>query len=257
MIEKIKTLLWFLQRPSHWAQAVELSARKFRPNYDKSDLAQQAENWAAERAVNVKLALAKIGIDDAQISVFPKSLMASAQKRADQSKVKMGGPGDIDLLYAVTRLSGAKRIVETGVAYGWSSLAILAGIQDTEDSYLVSVDMPYPKLGNDEWVGIVVPDELRENWKIIREPDRNGLIKAVSHFKGEIDMCHYDSDKSFWGRKFGFRVLWEALIPGGIFISDDIQDNLAFKEFVETNELEFAVTKFEGKYVGILRKPNV
>lgn len=49
--------------------------------------------------------------------------------------------------------------------------------------------------------------------------------------------------------------MWEALRPGGVFISDDIQDNFAFREFVEANRLVYAITGYEGKFVGIVRKP--
>jgi len=167
----------------------------------------------------------------------------------------MGGAGDLNLLYAATALSDAVHIVETGVAYGWSSLAILAAIEGREGARLVSVDMPYPKMGNEDFVGIVVPEWLREKWDLVREPDRNGLKKAIARLGGSIDLCHYDSDKSWWGRQFGYRLLWEALRPGGIFISDDIQDNFSFKEFVDTHHVSYAVTGYEGKFVGITRKP--
>ncbi len=64
---------------------------------------------------------------------------------AKKSQVSMGGPGDLQLLHAAVYLSGAKRIIETGVAYGWSSLAILSAIEKRPEAKLVSVDMPYPK----------------------------------------------------------------------------------------------------------------
>ena len=71
---------------------------------------------------------------------------------------------------------------------------------------------------------------------------------------GKIDLCHYDSDKSWWGRNFAYPILWKALNPNGLFISDDIQDNLYFSNFVEKNFLKFAVVEFEGKYIGLIRK---
>ncbi len=151
MIEKLKTALWFLARPSHWAQARELGMRKLRPDRDGSEFARAAHDWATARAVPVAEALAAIGMTPASgkdTPRLPERLLAEARARAKQSKVMMGGPGDIDLLYAATRLSGAARVVETGVAYGWSSLAILAALKDREGAKLVSVDMPYPKMNN-------------------------------------------------------------------------------------------------------------
>lgn len=256
MLEKLKTATWFAQRPDHWAQAVELAVRKFRADHDSPEHVRQATAWAAERAVPVADALARMGVETvAGDSVaLPEALVAEGQELAKQSAVKMGGPGDVNLLYAAVRFSGAKKIVETGVAYGWSSLAILAALDGRDGAQLVSVDMPYPKMNNDAYVGVVVPQRLRGAWTIVREPDRRGLEKALKIAGGQIDLCHYDSDKSWWGRQYGFPLMWDALRDGGLFISDDIQDNMAFADFVERKQLECAVTAFEDKYVGIVRK---
>lgn len=254
MIEKVKTAAWFLRRPTHWAQASELGLRKLRPNRDGALYAADARSWAQSRAVSISEALVSVGLSSPAVPELPASILAEAQSRADKSDVKMGGPGDIGLLYAVTRLSGARRVVETGVAYGWSSLAILAGLEGRDGARLISVDMPYPKMNNEAFVGIAVPDRLRRGWEIVREPDRHGLKKAISRLGSSIELCHYDSDKSYWGRQYGFRLMWDALLPGGIFISDDIQDNLAFKEFVEVQQAAFAVTEYQNKFVGVVRK---
>ena len=45
-----------------------------------------------------------------------------------------------------------------------------------------------------------------------------------------------------------------SLKSGGIFISDDIQDNLYFSNFVKNNSLRFAIVEFNGKFVGLIRK---
>jgi hypothetical protein len=89
----------------------------------------------------------------------------------------------------------------------------------------------------------------------VREPDRRGLEKALRLAGGLVDLCHYDSDKAWRGRQYGFPLLWSALRPGGVFISDDIQDNMAFAEFLAARGLRFAVTESQGKYVGIAIKP--
>ena len=82
----------------------------------------------------------------------------------------------------------------------------------------------------------------------------NGIKKGLSILNYSIDFCHYDSDKSYYGRTYAYPLLWKSLSPGGVFISDDIQDNLAFKEFVEEKKTDFAVTEYKGKFVGITRK---
>ena len=161
----------------------------------------------------------------------------------------------MNLLYTAVAISGARRIVETGVAYGWSSLAILAALEGRESAKLVSVDMAYPKMNNEAFVGIVVPERLHGQWEIIREPDRRGLEKAIARLDGIIDLCHYDSDKSWYGRQYGYELLWNAMRPGGVFISDDIQDNMAFAEFVSEKGARFGVTQSHNKFVGVALKP--
>jgi predicted O-methyltransferase YrrM len=256
MIEKFKTGAWFLRRPDHWAHAAALIARKLRIDHDAPELRKLARDWAEERAVSVQDALVAIGLHllDTPVPELPAELLEEARRRTEPSTVRMGGPGDLNLIFAATKLSGARRAVETGVAYGWSSLAILAGMEGQQHALLTSVDMPYPKMNNEAYIGIAVPDRLRADWSLIREPDRRGLSKAIARHPDGIDLCHYDSDKSWWGRRYAYPMLWEVLRPSGVFISDDIQDNMAFAEFAKEVGAPFAVTGYEGKFVGILRK---
>lgn len=256
MIAKLDTAMWFLRRPTHWRHAADIARRKWLPNRDNGEEAGRARAWAADRAVPLLDVLKAIGLatPGTVVPQLAASLLKEAQDRATRSLVTMGGPGDINLLYAATILSGARRIVETGVAYGWSSLAILAAIEGQGGARLVSVDMPYPKMNNEAFVGIVVPERLRGFWEIVREPDRPGIRKAIAKAGGAIDLCHYDSDKSWWGRQYAYPLLWDALRPGGVFISDDIQDNMAFAAFFAERQLNFSVTEYGGKYIGIVRK---
>lgn len=258
MIEKMKTGLWFLRRPAFWPHAAALARRKIGNSARLEQPRPEATQWAAERAVPVVDALAKLGLlaPGAECPTLDPAILEQGAARAARSAVKMGGPGDLELLHAAVRLLKAERVIETGVAYGWSSLAILSGLAaNGAAGRLVSVDMPYAKLDNEPYVGIVVPEELRKRWTLIREPDRNGIKKAIAALGGQIDLCHYDSDKSYVGRSYGFPLLWDALRPGGIFISDDIQDNFGFRDFCEERKLEFAVTSSSRKFIGIARKP--
>jgi predicted O-methyltransferase YrrM len=257
MIEQLRTGVWFLKRPSHWPHAAQLVRRKWLPNYDTPADESAAEAWAAAWCVPLAEALVSLGlaVPGAPLPALPVGLLDEAQAAVRRSAVHMGGPGDLNLLYAATILLGAHRIVETGVAYGWSSLAILAALAGRAEAKLISVDMPYPKMNGEQFVGIAVPQRLRGPWEIIREPDRPGIVKAIARAGGTLDLCHYDSDKSWWGRQYSYPTLWNVLRPGGLFISDDIQDNMAFAEFVAARRVSYAVIEFDGKYVGLARKP--
>lgn len=257
VLEKIKTLAWFAQRPRYWRHAAALIKRKFEVDHNGAAPREAATRWASERAVSLAEALAVIGLrtDDTPIPSLSEDVLEQARIRAQQSTYAMGGAGDLGMLYAATVLSKAEKAIETGVAYGWSSLAILTGLAERQRPHLVSVDMPYPKMDNDPFVGIVVPDELRSSWSLIREPDRRGIERAIAQLGSSVDLVHYDSDKSYQGRQYGYPLLWGALRGGGVFISDDIEDDLAFKEFMEEKGTPFAVTKCEERYIGIARKP--
>lgn len=250
--EKLATLSWFAKRPSFYRHMIVLIVRRLTGSSRHERAAGDAAVWAAGRALPRHLALAAVGLPVAR-SGLSQALLEEAAERSRRSAVDMGGPGDLDLLYGAILGNGATRVVETGVAYGWSSLAALAALEQT-GGHLVSVDMPYPKAGNDCFVGIVVPERMRDRWTLIRKPDRNGLKQAIAHFGGTIDLCHFDSDKSYGGRMYAYPLLWRALRPGGIFISDDIEDNFGFRDYFHSLGVPFAVVQCAGRYVGIAVK---
>ena len=171
----------------------------------------------------------------------------------------MGASADLELIYYLARHIDARRVIETGVAYGWSSLALLLSISDQREGILVSTDMPYVLRGGDAFVGCVVPESLRSGWVIFRYPDHEGLPRALKRVP-EIDLCHYDSHKSYEARMWAYPMLWAALRSGGIFISDDIGDDQGFRDFSDQNHLHPIVvaspdTDGHRRYVGILQKP--
>lgn len=253
MINKILIIIWFILRPKYYLHFFSLIKRKFLFNHDTIKNRHKASKWAAQNAVQYNHAFKKLDLKGDLIGLDNHTIM-EAHKLEAKSSVKMGGSGHIHLLYDCVRLLKAQKVIETGVAYGWSSLAILKALDQTGNGKLYSVDMPYPTKKNENYVGIVVPEYLRKNWILIRKPDKPGIINALNNAGGQIDLCHYDSDKSWWGRHYAYAILWKSLKSGGLFISDDIQDNLYFSEFVKNKSLKFAIIKFNGKYVGLIRK---
>ena len=254
-LHKIRSTIFYLKDPRYWPHFAQRVKRYVQPNLDTDHWQEKAARWAQVRSKPIGELLFRFGLTGAESAPLPRldaMLLQEAQRRAEQSGFKMGGPAYLDLVYAVTRLTGARAVVETGVAYGWSSLAFLAAM--TEEGRLVSVDRPYPGAGNEPFVGIAVPERFRKRWQIIKEPDRHGLRKAMARFPQGIDIAHYDSDKSYQGRQYAYPIIWNALKPRGLFISDDIQDNMAFAHFVEERGLHYGVTEAQGKYVGIAVK---
>jgi predicted O-methyltransferase YrrM len=254
MLDKIKTIIWFIKKPQYFPQVIQVLKRK--RYIKKENTSQEALQWCKNNCISKEDALLKLNIN--KKLVHPKDVNMEiynwAKKQEETCPVKMGGEGATDILYTLTYYLKPKKVIETGVAYGWSSLAILLAIQDVEDAKLISNDMPYIKMNNDDFVGCVVHDKLRNKWELQRLPDVKGIPLALKKFNGNIDMCHYDSDKSYTGRMFAYPILWKALKKGGIFISDDIQDNIAFKDFAENIQIHPIIIEHQGKYVGILQK---
>ncbi len=253
MLDKILLVIWFILRPKYYLHFFSLIKRKFLLNHDTTENKKKAIEWAEANSIPYIEAFNKLNIKG-EIIGLDNETITQARKLEARSSVKMGGSGHIHLLYDCVRLLKVGNVLETGVAYGWSSLSILKAISQNGFGKLFSVDMPYPRKKNENDVGIVVPTNLRQNWTLIRKPDNPGILNALNKAGGQIDLCHYDSDKSWWGRHYAYQILWESLNTGGLFISDDIQDNLYFSEFVKKNSLKFAVIEFEGKYIGLIRK---
>ncbi len=255
---KLRSAAFYLGRPPFWAHFGHRALGYLHSAQDSRPQKAYAAGWAQARAQPLGVVLAHFGLTpDGIVPRMPMDVMAEARHRVAGAPVRMGGGAHVDLLYAVTRLTGARRILETGVAFGWSSLAFLSGMERNGGGRLVSVDRPYPGDNSEIFIGLAVPEHLAKHWAIVREPDRNGLLKAAGWFPHGADIAHYDSDKTYRGRQFGYPVMWRALRPGGLFISDDIQDNLAFAHFVERARASYGVVESAGKYVGIALKPGL
>lgn len=255
---RLKTVIWYLKRPGLYPQLVRKAASKLFLSR-LPDTRNEAEQWCRKNAITGQDAIARITgkAMPEPIQEKYKDIFAEAQATAGKCPVKMGGPGELNILYWIAEHLKAQNVVETGVAYGWSSLAILLSISKRNNSLLVSTDMPYPNLDNDKYVGCIVPSELKRHWQIIPLADREALPKALKQFE-QIDMCHYDSDKSYRGRMWAYSRLWNALRPGGCFISDDIGDNLGFRDFCNQIGVNPIITQSPAatglKYIGIILK---
>ncbi len=245
--------LYLITHPGSWGKLLLIFRVKFR-------------QWVVKPIVNFYYSLRAYDNQEAirflinqgsVVSFFDKyeKELEEAQNLENQCPVKLGGAGNLELIYQLTRHFKAEKVVETGVAYGWSSLAFLLAMQESGGSgVLISTDLPYSK-ETERYVGWVVPEKLRGGWTIIRKADQSALPEVLSKLS-KIDIAHYDSDKSYHGRMFGYAKLWSSLKPGGLLISDDVGDNLAFLRFArDVSERPMIVKKNKG-CVGVLIKPE-
>lgn len=245
MINKIQTLFWFLKK-GYSKQIFSILSRGENENTRK-----ESTQWCEKNAKPIDEVLQLLNSPYLKFDELENEIFKYAVQQENSCPVKMGGRGAIDVLYSLTKSRKPETILETGVAYGWSSLAFLASL--TKNGRLYSNDMPYPKLGNEDFVGTVVPEKFKVKWKLFRYPDVMGLSK-IFELEDKFDIIHYDSDKSYQGRMWSQPLLWSKLNKDGLFISDDINDNLAFKHFCESLELIPLIFKYDSKFVGVIQK---
>lgn len=201
---------------------------------------------------NARLTLQKIkGSKNSQILKYVKEFTKSPLAK---QKFGHGYSGDYDviILYCLVRLIKPKVIVETGVASGRSSAVILSALQKNNKGTLYSVDLPQyyegnsPELyitdeGNNELTGFLpkgrepgwlVPDDLRDRWKLILGDSKIKLPKLLKSLD-QIDLFYHDSDHSYDYMLFEFELAWPLIRKQGFLLSDDIHWNNAFGDFIK------------------------
>lgn len=248
-----KTFLGYAKRPDLYPEL----GRKIVKNIFNRKSAfrgkEKTQQWAESKAVSQAVAIEKLfGVKMQSFeTLFPEELKVALQKEKE-CPIKMGGAGALELIYHACEFTQATKTVETGVAYGWSSFAALLSLSKRNGT-LYSSDMPYLGQDGDQYVGYIVPNDLKTNWRLFRHADKESLPKIFSEVN-LMDVVHYDSDKSYEGRIWAYKQLYKHLRNGGVFISDDIGDNSAYQDFCAEMNIDSTIVEFEGKFVGLFVK---
>ena len=257
---RLRILFWFARRPRLYKQFLrEAKAFISRKGHPSLATCPEAEKWCAQREIDVESAFERLfpSYSFTEVTKLFPEVFQVGMEITERKSFNWGGQGNISLNYNLAEALEAKNVLETGVAYGWSTLSILLSLSKRSGSKLLSVDMPFIGVTNEKDIGCVVPKRLRSQWTLLSYPDREGVPKALKQM-GSADFCHYDSDKSYSGKIWAFPKLFKALKPGGILAVDDISDNLAFIDFCEQENLVPIVIKtFDTqviKHVGLIVK---
>jgi predicted O-methyltransferase YrrM len=172
---------------------------------------------------------------------FDTTLRARAETILKRVPYDLGGGSHHAFLYWLVRYKKPAIIAETGVAAGWSSAAFLAAIGKNEEGRLYSSDLPYFRLPDPEqFIGLLVPEELRRNWVLHVDSDEVNLPLIMSDVD-HIDIFHYDSDKMASGRRYAVNLIRKKLAPRGLIIMDDIANDDWFRNYVTSEQLPYMV----------------
>jgi predicted O-methyltransferase YrrM len=187
---------------------------------------------------------------------FAEKLRRDAQDTLEGLGVQLGGGGHYGLLYFLTRKRRPEVVVETGVAAGFSSKAVLSAMAENGRGHLYSSDFPYCRLKQPEkYIGALVDLSLRSRWTLHIKGDRANLPTIAESLEAEsISLFHYDSDKSYSGRDFAYQTLQPYLAHDSICVFDDIQNNWHFRDLSKSGRFDWKVFEFGGKYLGLLQK---
>jgi predicted O-methyltransferase YrrM len=228
----------------------------------EKDTSIEAKKWAKSNANQTTEEFCR-SIDSPlydEIKTEIKSIEEYAKNKLSKLSVSLGGGGNYKLLYFLIRKTKPLIAVETGVAAGWTSLAILRALNKNRKGFLYSSDFPYFRLKDPEqYIGYLAQDEInKKNWFLDIRGDDIALPEIMSQLNNKsIDLFHYDSDKSYSGRVNALKILSSKINSKTIIIFDDIQNNLHFKEFVKKSSNDFSVYEFEGKFIGITGLNNL
>jgi len=176
-----------------------------------------------------------------------------AVEKLESLPITLGGPGIYPLLYFITRYSKPSTIVETGVAAGFSSQAFLKALDKNGAGNLHSSDYPYFRIKDPEqYIGVLVDDDLKKNWKLHIKGDSVNLPLIVNEVN-QIDIFHYDSDKSYDGRENALDIINPKMAENSLILIDDINDNSHFFDTVQNKNISnYTIFKFKDKYIGMI-----
>jgi Methyltransferase domain len=144
-----------------------------------------------------------------------------------------GDAGFVRAVWSLTRHLRAERIVETGVAHGFTSRFILEALRSNGAGHLWSIDLPPLDPALRRQVGIAVTDDLSDRWTYVRGSSRRHLPALLAQLE-QIDLFIHDSLHTERNVRFELDLAWKKLRPGGALVIDDIDANWGFHSFNET-----------------------
>jgi predicted O-methyltransferase YrrM len=200
-------------------------------------------------------------------SLLTKFRESSFQDRVDRCKVEtktkpyeLGGmrTGG-ETAYLATRLIEPEAVLEIGVANGVSTTYLLAAAEHggfQPDFY--GIDKPQFESEIIEQrgqrgirdVGGIIPDSKEAGWvapRPLRQKygyqyyvgDFMNILPSVLGGKPEFELIIYDASKNAKEMRFAYEQSINALAPGGVLISDDIDINSAFSDVCSQSTGQF------------------
>ncbi len=140
------------------------------------------------------------------------------------------------MCYVLVRIFKPEILVETGVAYGVTTTFILKALEANQTGVLHSIDLP-PSIeeGADQHVGAFVPETLKRRWELHLGASRRVLPLLLPRLQ-QVDFFMHDSLHTYRNMRSEYQWAQAYFGPHAVLISDDVQGNSAFLEWIETTK---------------------
>lgn len=174
-------------------------------------------------------------------SLDKNTLQEMMKKVVDREKSKSHIRLWMIILYWICKIRRPSIVMETGVNKGFSTALILKALAENRHGICYSIDLPPPSfasLGFES--GVVVPNELKDRWELLIGKSQEILPALLSGVK-EIDIFIHDSEHTYENMMFEWSSVWPHITPGGLLISDDVDNNQAFADFCRDVKAEYIV----------------
>lgn len=154
-------------------------------------------------------------------------------------------------LYLLCRIIQPKNIIETGVAYGLSSLYILGAMEKNNSGMLYSIDSIFRPWQSKEMIGSVIPEKFRGRWELVLGKSNLELEKLFNKIEN-VGIFIHDSLHTYKNMTFEFNCAISKINENGIIVSDDILDNDAFYNFTKDKKRKNYVIKVNDVAIGLI-----
>lgn len=102
-----------------------------------------------------------------------------------------------EFLYNFIRKNNIKKIVETGISWGFSSYYFLAALPS--DGELISIEKEV------RWKDLIIPMGWNHKWKVVEGMSREKLAEVFKKNKN-VDLFWHDSDHSYKNQSFEYQT---------------------------------------------------
>jgi Methyltransferase domain len=146
-----------------------------------------------------------------------------------------GDPALVRAAWCAVRHLRPDVVVETGVARGLTSRAILEALEYNGAGQLWSIDLP-PLLEHElaQESAAAVPRGARDRWTLLRGSSRRLLSDLVLELE-KVDLFVHDSMHTTRNVLFELNQVWPFLTSKGLALIDDVERNAALPRFADAH----------------------